>query len=73
MPTISVDLNAQQATRLAVAIGKIRSLTDSNGDPRPANMAEAKQEVIGYLRGLVSDSERHAAIKAITDSPFEPT
>lgn len=74
---VTVTLTAPQAQRLAAAIGKVRNLTDGQGAPRSATMAEVKTIVADHLRGFVMQAEKpaleEAAIKAVTVPAFDPT
>lgn len=65
MPTLSIDMTAQQATRVAAALGKDRGLTDANGAPRSATAAEVRAWVIDVLKRLVHGTELRAAQEAV--------
>lgn len=60
MPTLTIDLTAAQANRLTAAFGK------AHGLGRDATNAEVRQYVIDFLKAVVVDKERSAAIDAIT-------
>lgn len=73
---VTVTLTAPQAQRLATAIGKVRNLTDAQGAPRSATMAEVKTIVADHLRGFVMQAEKpaleEAAVRAVTVPAFDP-
>lgn len=52
MPTISLTLTTEQATRIADALGRYLNLG------RAATLAEAKDFLSGTLRGMVRQYER---------------
>ncbi len=73
MPTLSITLTTDQATRAQAAIGKVLGLTNGGGAPRPATLAEAKAYVIDRLRALVLQQEKDTQVRATPDTPFDPT
>jgi hypothetical protein len=70
MPTLSIDVTAAQATRVAAALGKALGLVDANGAPRAATMAEAEAYVRDALRRVVLRQERRDAEQALTETPW---
>lgn len=62
MPTLTIDITAPHAARLATAMG------NKLGLPGDANMADAKADVIQYLKGIVRSYETQQAAKAATDA-----
>lgn len=71
---ITVSTTASEGTRLSVAVGAKLSLRDGSGNLRSATAAEVKAHVIEYLRAIVSEQERQAAIDAqkATAVAFDP-
>lgn len=74
---ITVTVTNPQAVRLAAAIGKVRNLTDAQGAPRSATMAEVKTIVADHLRGFVMQAEKpeleEAAIRSVNVPAFDPS
>lgn len=60
MPTITIDLTAPQSQRVGAAFGKAYNLG------RDATASEVRQFLINYMKAVVTDKERSAAIDAIT-------
>jgi hypothetical protein len=73
MPSMTIQTDTAQATRLAVAVGEIHDYKDENGAPRAATPAEVKQHTIARLREDVLASEARARERASQSDPFEPT
>lgn len=67
MATMTITTDAQQAQRVAAAVGSELSLG------RDATMAEVKGFTIAFLRRIVQFQERRAAEAEIADTPFDPT
>lgn len=70
MPTFSIDLTAQQATRLAAAFGKFFNLVDEAGAPRAATTEEVKAYMRHELKKIVLIQERADAEAAIVAPEF---
>lgn len=62
MATFTINTTSAQDARLVVAFGTYLGLG------RNATAAEIKHEIGNYLRLLVADQERNAAVKAATDA-----
>lgn len=61
MPTISLTIDASNAQRIAAAFGQYWHLTDANGDPRDATLAEIKTYLTRQVMGVVRNQDRAAA------------
>lgn len=72
---VTITLTAGQANRFAAVCGQIRQLVDTQEppQPRPCNMAEAKELIIALMRRVVVDVEGAAAEKAARDAVVVPT
>lgn len=64
MPTLTIDLTAQQAQRVQAAFA-------TNDNPSP-DMADLKSWVVRQIRARVLQHERKVQESAITDTEFEP-
>lgn len=62
MPSITLTLDAANASRVASAVGRVQGLFDGNGTPRDATLAEVKAYITDQLRRIVRDQERAAAV-----------
>lgn len=69
MPTLTIDITAPHAARLATALG------NKLGLPGDATLADAKADVINYLKGVVRSYETQVAATAAADAVgnIEPT
>ena len=67
MSTLTINTTAEQALRVAAAVGQ------SQGLGRNATAAECKDFVIQLLRQLVQQQEYIAAQNLITSTAFDPT
>lgn len=65
MPTITIDMTAQQATRLADA-------WEIQFGVRPT-IQDVRQHLVRELKAIVYHGEKKAADDAFTTAPFEPT
>jgi hypothetical protein len=59
MPTLSIDLTVEQATRISEAIGRSMSLG------RPATMQEARTWIISRIKEAVLVQEKRDALAAV--------
>ena len=77
MPTLTIDVTAPHATRVAAAVGKLLNLMDTATPPAPraATMAEVKAWVIDYIKGMTLAQERAVAadVAAVAVTPVDPT
>ena len=77
MPTLTINLTAPQAARVATAYGKELGLVDDtdpeNPIPRDADMDEVKAKVINQIKGVVFGQERTALVAAVAVDELEPT
>lgn len=64
MPDLTISLNPAQAQRVADALGKRLNLTTDTVPPVPraATMAEAREFIVGLLRGVVREEELRAVV-----------
>lgn len=62
MPTLTINITAPHAARLATALG------NKLGLPGDANLADAKNEIVQHLRGIVRSYETQVAAVAATDA-----
>lgn len=69
--TLSIDLTAQQATRFQAAVGANKALKDASGQPRAATPAEARQDVIRYMRQTTQDYERRLDAEQFSPPTFD--
>jgi hypothetical protein len=74
MPDITISMTAEQATRVAAAIGEAMGLKEvDNITPKPATLADVKQFTISMWRSYVLQKERQDYLKLQPALPFEPT
>lgn len=76
MPTLTIDLTAQQATRVAAAMGSWKPIVGSDPPAMewvPATMQEARAKVIAFMKEEVRRYEREQAAKAADNSPLDVT
>jgi hypothetical protein len=64
VPTLTIDLPALAAQRVADAVGAALNLRDEAGAERAATIAEVKEYLITFLRHEVRRQETAKAIKA---------
>jgi hypothetical protein len=64
MPTISLTLSGAAATRLQGALEESLDLTDEDGEPRAATLADAKDYIVQDLKQLIRTSEKRVAAAA---------
>jgi len=67
MATLTINTTGAQDARIIAAFGTYLDLG------RNANADEVKQQVISFIRQIVHDQERLAAVAAITIDPIDPT
>ena len=67
MATMTITTTAQQAARVAAAIGKDLNLG------RDATAEECRQYVIAMLRAVVLAREKDAAVAVLAPTTFDPT
>lgn len=65
MPTLSITYDAVQANRII-------AMWESKFGYTPTN-TDVKQWLVGRLRDEVLAHEKHQAIVALADAPFDPT
>ena len=65
MPTITIDVTAQQANRISAAFGKAWNLKDGAGEPRTATLAELRKFLIDQLAGVVYGIEHKETVEAV--------
>lgn len=65
MPTITLTVTAPQAQRIATAFGRAYHLANPDGTPRDATAQEMHGYLVGYIKGVVLDTETAAAKAAI--------
>lgn len=65
MPTLTIDIPPAQALRIAAALGKEKSLTNEDGTPRSATMAEYRAWVIERTKQMVQGVEYNEARAAV--------
>lgn len=65
MPTITIEITNQQATRLADA-------WEVYFGTRP-DIAEVRQHLVRELRAIVYNGEKQAAEQNFSSAPFDPT
>lgn len=63
MPTITIDMTAQQATRLADAMTEITGL--------PTTISSVRQHLIDELKGIVRRGEKQKAERLEATVPFD--
>jgi hypothetical protein len=61
MPIIEITLSQAAATRLQNALQETLNLSDEEGAPRAATMADAKEYIVSDLKQLIRTSERRVA------------
>lgn len=61
MPTMSLTIDAAAAQRVAAAFGRYWHLTNPDGTPRDATVAEVRTFLVRQLRGVVRAQETAAA------------
>ena len=61
MPSITITTDAENAARLASAIGLLLDLKDVNNMPRSATLAEVKALIVNNLKAVVRQQERQTA------------
>ena len=66
MPTITINLTAQQAQRLQDAITEMANL------PSPATMVDVQLLIKSHLKLIVENSELRVATKQLLATPFDP-
>lgn len=66
MPTITINLTAQQAQRLQDAI------TESGNMQTPATIADAQAFIKSFLKVSVESSERRVAERQLQTNLFDP-
>jgi hypothetical protein len=64
MPTLTINFSAEHAVRIQDALQEALALTDGNGDPRAATLADLKDYVVADLRQFVRTSEKRVARQA---------
>ena len=65
MPTITIDVTAQQATRISTAFGKAWNLKDEAGNPRAATLPELRKFLIDQLAGVVYGIEHKETVESV--------
>jgi hypothetical protein len=65
MPTISLTLSAAAANRLQDALTETLDLVDEDGDPRVADINDAKDYIVQDLKQLIRTSEKRVAAAAV--------
>lgn len=74
MPAMTITTDAQQAQRLATALGrKLGYRNDQTGAPRDATAAEIKAYVVDHLRSVVHEYESEQARSQISVNSFDPS
>lgn len=69
MPTLTIEVTATQAQRIAAAYGE---LLTSPGEPIiPATMAQVRQALIEELKRVVSNYEHQQAVKQIVATSID--
>lgn len=63
---ITLSVPDAQVNRVRAAVGKIQSLTDASGNPRPATLAETRAWVITIVRGALRQQELTEARNIVT-------
>ena len=64
MPTITINLTAQQGQRFQDALTRAHGV--------PATLDDAKAFIKSNIQDYVINSERGVALQAIQDNPFDP-
>lgn len=72
MSTITITTSSQEDERLEQAFGHHLGVTDAQGQPRSATQQEVKTAIVDYLRRVVVDYERAAAIAQVSVPAFDP-
>lgn len=67
MPTLTIDVTTDQATRIATACGKAWGLKNAAGNPRAATLTEIRKFLIDQMKGIVIGIEKQAAIQAVAE------
>jgi hypothetical protein len=58
MPSMTLTVDAAQAARLTAAFGRYWHLTNPDGTPRDATLAEVRDYLVRQLRGVVREMDR---------------
>lgn len=69
---LTITLTAEQAQRFAAAVGADNALKNGAGAPRSATSAEARQDVIRYMRVKTQEYERRLGTSQLVIPAFEP-
>lgn len=74
MASVTIDTSPQQDARLAPAFGDYLGLTQpGTNNPQNANVAQVKQALVEFMRGVVLNYERKQAERALAQpAPFDP-
>ncbi|MGB1560809.1 MAG: hypothetical protein ACPHN2_04845 [Sinimarinibacterium flocculans] len=72
MGTYTISTSAQDDERLEQAFGHHLGVTDGQGQPRSATAQEIKTALVDYLRRVVVDYERAAAVAQVSVPAFDP-
>jgi len=75
MSVLTITTTAPQDARLVAAFGAKLGTLNAQGAPRGATASEIKADIISYVRAVVADQERLAAVAAqqAAAAAFDPT
>lgn len=71
--TVTITTTGAQDARLGPAFGAKLGLTDAQGNPRNATVAEVKAWIITELQAVVRNYEYEQQQKAISTQSFDPS
>jgi hypothetical protein len=63
MPTLTIEVTAQQGARIAEAVGAKQTIPPA--PVVPATLAECRADLIKYLRQTVQEYEEQKALKSV--------
>ena len=68
MPSLTIDVTPEQATRIQSAIGRAIGAVDEQGENRDATAVEVRQWIIEQLKNTVRRQEVDVALATVRDN-----